>query len=187
MVLDPALIGFRPLAIDDLQLLHRWFAQSHVATWYRDEADLSYDEVVAQYAPSIRGEEPVHGFIITYDGRPIGQIQTYRIAAYPTYRGHIDIVDGMAGVDLLIGDPDYVHQGLGSHILRRFLREIVFGTYGATSCLIDPEVDNTVAIRCYEKAGFRHLTTVQLSPDGPRLYLMRIERAAVAADPVSGH
>ncbi len=54
MVLDPALIGFRPLAIDDLQLLHRWFAQSHVATWYRDEADLSYDEVVAQYAPSIR-------------------------------------------------------------------------------------------------------------------------------------
>jgi RimJ/RimL family protein N-acetyltransferase len=181
VILDPEMIGFRPLEIDDLWLLHRWFAQGHVAAWYRDEAGLSYDEVVAKYAPSIRGDEPVHGFIIAYDGRPIGQIQTYRIADFPTYRGYIEIDGGMAGVDLLIGEPDYVHKGLGSHILCRFVRDIVFGTYQATSCLIDPEVDNTVAIRSYEKAGFRHVATMQQGPDEPRMYLMVIDRAAVEA------
>jgi RimJ/RimL family protein N-acetyltransferase len=181
MFLDPELIGFRPLGLDDLWLLHRWFAQSHVAAWYRDEAGLSYDEVVAKYAPSILGDEPVHGFIITYDGRPIGQIQTYRVADYPSCQGHIDVYAGMAGVDLLIGEPDYVHKGLGSHILRRFLRDIVFGTHGAMSCLIDPEVGNVAAIRSYEKAGFRHVATVQQGLDEPRMYLMLIDRAAVEA------
>ncbi len=179
MMLDPALIGFRPLTMGDLRLLQQWFAQNHVAEWYRDEAGLRYDEVVAKYTPAIRGEEPVHCFVIMYDSRPIGQIQTYRVKDFPTYQDYVDVDDGTAGLDILIGDPAYVHKGLGTPILRRFLRAVVFGTYGATSCLIDPEVRNVAAIRSYEKAGFRHGRTVQLSADDPPVYLMRIDEADV--------
>jgi aminoglycoside 6'-N-acetyltransferase len=178
-MLDPTRIGFRPFDMADLRLLQRWFAQGHVAQWYRDEANLSYAEVVAGYAPAILGHEPIHVWVITYDGQPIGQIQTYSVSDFQSYQGYIDLEDGMAAVDLLIGEPDYVHKGLGSSILRHFLRDIVFGTYQAMSCLIDPEVENAVAIRSYEKAGFRHLKTVQLSATDPPMYLMKIDKADV--------
>jgi len=172
-ILSHTLIDFRPLKMGDLRLLHQWFAHQHVAAWYREESRLSYEGVVAKYAPAILGDKPIHCFIITYGGKPIGQIQTYCIADHTA----IDVDEGMAGVDLFIGDPAYVHQGLGGPILQHFLRAIVFGIYDATSCLIDPEAKNTVAIRAYEKAGFHHLQTVQTEPGGPFMYLMRIDRA----------
>jgi RimJ/RimL family protein N-acetyltransferase len=184
MMYDPGLLACRPLTADDLPLLYRWINEDHVARWYGDEAGLPYKEIALRYDPRSRGEAGVQQFLITYAGQPIGQIQTYMVTDPLEYGGPALVHPGTAAVDLLIGDPRYVHHGLGAPILRRFLREVVFGTLGATRCLIDPEMDNASAIRCYEKAGFRHAMTFRRADSRMEIALLCMDRAdLLATDP----
>jgi len=176
---DPTQIGFRRMTMDDLPLMHRWLQTPHVLEWWWGGVAPSYEAVAEKYGPRIRGEEPTELYLMLSGDRPIGYIQTYMIRDYPEYAALVGTDDGAAGVDLFIGEADYLHKGLGSHILRAFLREIVFGVGDATSCIIGPSEANRIAIRAYEKAGFRSFKTVP-SPNEPTPeYLMRITRADV--------
>ncbi len=175
-------ISFRPLQLADLSLMHRWLNTPHVSRWYYDkEPNLppTYEEVVAEYTLCIEGKEPTRAFLILYADKPIGYIQTYRIGDHPDYSRYVCEDEDAAGVDIFIGESDYVHQGLGPAIMRQFLREIVFADSRVVSCIIGPEPENSVAIRAYEKAGFKYLKTIQV-PDEPQPeYLMRIAREGV--------
>jgi aminoglycoside 6'-N-acetyltransferase len=160
-------------------MVHRWLSNDHVAEWYpianvrRPPPDL----VRRHYLPRLRGEEPGWLFAITLNNRPVGLIQTYFVRDFPNYAAAVQVEDGAAGVDLFIGEEDAVHRGLGSLILRRFLREIVFGEMGAAVCVIGPRPENRIAIRAYDKAGFRYLKTVHVpGEEGGLEYLMRIMR-----------
>jgi RimJ/RimL family protein N-acetyltransferase len=172
-------IGFQRLAIDDLPLMHRWLQTPHVLEWWWSEAALSYEAIVEKYGPCIRGDEPTDAYLILYANRPIGYIQTYMIRDYPEYAAVVDADAGAAGVDLFIGEAEYLHKGLGSQILRAFLREVVFGAGDATCCIIGPSETNRIAIRAYEKAGFRFFKTVPSANEPTPEYLMRITRAEI--------
>jgi RimJ/RimL family protein N-acetyltransferase len=177
--LDASRIAFRPLDREDLGLLHRWLNTDFVMEWWGNQGN-SFEDVVAEYAPGIAGNSPTRGYVILYGDASIGYIQTYMLRDYPDYSVHMGVDEDTAGVDLFIGEREYLHRGLGSSILRTFLAEIVFGTMGAGSCTIDPEPDNTVAIRAYEKAGFRYLKTVQVPAEAHPSYLMQIKRDDLA-------
>jgi aminoglycoside 6'-N-acetyltransferase len=177
--MDPSLIGFRRMTMDDLPRMHHWLAMPHVLEWWWGGVVPSFEAVAEKYGPRIRGEEPTDSYCICSGERPIGYIQTYMIRDYPEYAALVDTDADAAGVDLFIGETDFLHKGLGSHILRAFLREIIFGAGDATSCVIDPSEANRIAIRAYEKAGFRYFKTVP-SPNEPTPeYLMRITRADI--------
>ena len=180
--LDPALIGFRPLALADLPLMHRWLTTPHVARWWYDPEPITLEWVIAKYTPRIAGHVPTHCFVILHDRRPIGFIQTYRLADHPDYDRAVEAGEDAAGVDLFIGEPDAVHRGLGAPVLRRFLAEIVFARWDVASCIIGPEPKNTAAIRAYEKAGFQYLKTVQVGDEPAPEYLMRLARDEVSMD-----
>ncbi len=79
--------------------------------------------------------------------------------------------------DVLIGEADAAHRGLGGPMLRRFLREIVFCDPRFSTCIIDPRPDNSIAIRAYEKAGFLHVRTLSDDGEGNSVYLMELGRA----------
>ena len=179
-------ITFRPLLETDLPLMHRWLSTDHVAEWYPidDVPKPPLDLVCTHYLPMIRNEEPTHPYLILLSNRPIGFIQTYLILDHPEYARAVQVDEGAAGVDLFIGDPSAVHRGIGPQILRRFLREIVFGSLRATSCIIGPQPQNAAAISAYGKAGFEYLKTVQApgSPGDGHEYLMRIERGDLETD-----
>jgi RimJ/RimL family protein N-acetyltransferase len=168
-------ISFRRLTLDDLPLMHSWLNSADVLRWYGQRSS-SYTEVVRKYSRNILGEQPTDSFLIIYGGAPVGYIQTYTIDSYPIYAQLICAEPGAAGVDLFIGEDTYRHQGLGPLVLIRFLNEVVFGTNSAPSCVIGPEPKNTVAIRAYEKAGFRHWKTISLPGEDEPEYLMRIVR-----------
>ncbi|MFN6566597.1 GNAT family N-acetyltransferase [Dendronalium sp. ChiSLP03b] len=61
---------------------------------------------------------------------------------------------------MFIGESNYWNQGIGTKLLSAAVNYI-FEILQAQKIVIDPHVDNTRAIRCYEKCSF---VKVQLLP-----------------------
>ncbi|HEV2359819.1 MAG TPA: GNAT family N-acetyltransferase [bacterium] len=173
----PDRISFRRLAESDLPLLHRWLNTPHVLEWW-DRPGPTLDEVRAKYLPRVSGTHDAVPYLIDRNETPIGYIQLYRIAG-GTWGLH-DTGSGV-GLDLFIGDARYVRRGLGPRILEAFLRKIVFADEAVDACYVDPSPRNRVAIRAYEKAGFRRVPAAAPPDASPAVYLMRITRADVEA------
>lgn len=169
-MLDASKIAFRPMQETDLPLMAKWLQTNFVVEWYGGKS-LTKQEVSEKYLPRILGESYVKPFAILYDDKSIGYIQTYLIEDTPDeYRNAIDLTDS-AGIDLFIGDADYIHKRLGQHILRQFMKTVVFPQMGVKWCVIAPEPANQSAIRAYEKAGFRYTKIANFS-DGEQEYVM---------------
>jgi aminoglycoside 6'-N-acetyltransferase len=154
--------------------MHRWLNTQHVTRWYGDAP--SFEEVREKYEPRISGQVPVEPYLILHGELPIGYIQWYRLSDYSAYAESVRVEEDAAGVDLFIGEAEYLHRGLGSHVLRRFLARVVFADGRVGSCVIGPSVENEAAIRACAKAGFRHFGTVQVPGEPAPEYLMRVSR-----------
>ena len=102
---------------DDLRSVHEWLQSPHVQRWWSSRE--TYEEVVEHYLPSIEGKEPTDLYIVLLDEQSIGFVQTYLVSDHPDYAALVGAGDGVAGVDLLIGDEALTGQGIGSEILRR--------------------------------------------------------------------
>lgn len=152
-------IVFRPLDGADLPDMQRWLADPEVAVWWR-EPDLGLDALVGKYQPMIDGVEPVRGFAIVIDRRPVGFIQAYRIGDHPDYQRQLAIDPEAVATDLFIGDAAWRDRGWGTAALRAFLDRMVFGEMGTAVAVIAPEPANARAIRVYERVGFRWVKTV---------------------------
>jgi len=166
-------ITFAKLEETDIDLLYKWLNTDFVIEWY-GKKNHSYDEIVNKYLPRIKGEEPTHSFIIEYKLKKIGYIQTYLIEDYPEYSQYVEINEKAAGLDLFIGEKEYIHVGLGKYIIKKFLKEYVFPITNAISCIMGPEPKNKIAIKAYEKSGFKYLKTIQVPDEDAPEYLMRI-------------
>lgn len=166
-------ISFRRLEEKDLSLMYKWLNTDFVIEWY-DKGGSSFEKVERKYLPRIKGEQPTFSFIITCDNKEIGYIQTYMIDDYPEYSQWVNTVEQAAGVDMFIGERDYIHKGLGKLILIKFLREYVFQLNNTDCCIIGPEPKNRAAIRAYEKSGFKYLKTIQVPGEDEPEYLMRL-------------
>ena len=168
-------IGFRPLTASDLPLLHEWLQREHVKRWWTDRE--TYDEVVQHYLPQIEGSEPTDPYLILLDDRPGGFIQTYRVSDYPEYRELVAVEEGVAGVDLLIGEPELTGRGFGSEALLSFVLDFVFSDPEIQACVADPDAENVASLRAFERAGFRLVREFVDPNDHDRLHaLLRLER-----------
>jgi aminoglycoside 6'-N-acetyltransferase len=179
-------VGFRLLIEDDLPMLRDWLNSGHVMPWY-EERPLSLDEVRAHYGPRAQGMSNVTAFIATYDGTSVGYLQRYFPHLEPGYWSDQVFPPDTAGIDLLIGDPNFVHRGFGPVMILAFLRTVVFAEEGVPLCIIDPHPANAAAIRAYEKVGFSYLRTIG-PPEHPEpAYLMSIGRSERSTHAVAGH
>src|SRR5262245_21807107 len=150
-------IEFPRLTEVDLPMVEEWLRREHVARWWRDDIG----ESLAEYRRALEGREPTDHFLIEVDGRPVGMIQTYQVSDYPEWEEVVEVGDGVAGVDLMIGDPDLIGQGLGPAVLAQFAREVVFArkeTHGVVATVEEP---NRRSWRAFEKAGFRYVRDVE--------------------------
>jgi len=167
-------ITFRPLAPDDLPMLHRWLNNPAVTRWWYPAP--GFDEVVAKYLPRIAGTAPVYPFVASAGDTPFGYLQWYRLAENPGHPAAAWAGSGAAAVDLLIGEDAYRGRGLGATMLRAFVRTVVFADPGITTCFIDPHPENVAAIRSYRRAGFRELGIGAVTADSDAAWLLRWER-----------
>jgi aminoglycoside 6'-N-acetyltransferase len=153
-------------------LLHEWQQREHVKRWWRDERSLG--ETVAHYLPSLRGADPTDHYVIVLDGRDVGMIETYLVADHPEWDAIVEQGEGVAGVDLLLGEEDAVGRGLGPEVLRAFARDVVFARPGTRAVVAAVDEENRRSWRAFEKAGFRYERDVV--EDGRPHRLMRLER-----------
>lgn len=168
---------FKLLHEDDLELMYKWFQTPHVNKWYARGNQWSLKDIEQKYLPRIKGEDDCPSFIVYHDKKPIGFIQYYSLEnslpeGVNDYKHPIFLEfkpSELAGVDLFIGSVNCLGKGIGTKMLRKFLKEHVFTKFKAVA--IDPESDNLDAIRCYEKAGFE-LSTKERSNDGKSISLM---------------
>jgi aminoglycoside 6'-N-acetyltransferase len=139
------------------------------------------DDSIADDRRAINGEDPTDLYLIRLDGRPIGQLQCYRIDDHPDYAAQLSLDRAAIGIDLFIGEAELIGRGHGPALIRAFLRD-AFPRYGVDLCVIGPARGNVAAIRAYEKAGFRFLK-MYLEPETkePEHYLMELTRAELDA------
>jgi len=163
-------IEFRALAQDDLPLLERWLGEEHVARWWREPVDVVIEKRIA----GIEGSRPTRQFLIVADGRPAGFIQTYLVSDHPDWEEIVRVGENVAGVDLLIGEPDLVGHGLGARVLTAFASDVVFANPATGAVVATVEEANRRSWRAFEKAGFRHVRDVE--EDGLPHRLMRLDR-----------
>jgi RimJ/RimL family protein N-acetyltransferase len=177
--LDPVALRFRPLELEALPLLHRWMHSPHAERWWGRERSLG--EVIAEYSAHITGRVPIYPFMVWYDAAPIGLVEWVRFGDFPELMKVYQLDDPDAvGCDVLIGEECFAHHGLGGPMVTRFLRDFPFRNPKHNACYIDPEKENLIAIRAYEKAGFRFVRDAT-DEDGSPIHLMGLTRAELEA------
>jgi aminoglycoside 6'-N-acetyltransferase len=160
-------IEFEPLRKNDLPLVRGWLEREHVRRWWGAES-LDHAE------DALSGRDKSEYFVIALDGRPVGMIQTYLVSDYPEWEQVVGPGEGLAGVDLLIGEEDVVGRGLGPQVLERFAQEVVFARATTKAVVATVEGANRRSWRAFEKAGFRHVADVV--EDGLPHRLLRLDR-----------
>jgi GNAT superfamily N-acetyltransferase len=174
--------AFRSLAASDLPTVHRWLHAPHAVKWFGGERSLQ--DFSSEYLAYIDGSVPVHAFVVVYQARDIGMVTWERFGDFPELQQLYAVDDpDSANCDVLIGDSAAVHRGLGAELIRTFLAQKVFADPRITSCVIDPFIDNAIAIRAYEKAGFQFLRIAPDDGDGRPLWLMELRREQMSGPP----
>ncbi len=176
-------IAFRPLTPDDLQQVFLWLIRPHVVRGYAP-APSSFMEVVAKYGPRTVDGNVVKSFIAAVDGRDAGYVQAYDVAAFPDYAALTGCAQGTSSIDLFIGEPDFLHRGVGSRLIDRFVSEIVFARPGVRACMAGPAEGNLASVRAFEKAGFRRWKVIRDGDAPPECLLLRERDADVAIAPI---
>jgi aminoglycoside 6'-N-acetyltransferase len=162
-------LSFRPLERGDLPLVDRWLHAEHVRRWWPPYPDLE-----AEYGPVLSGDEPTRVDLVLEDGRPVGLIQTYLVADHPEWEALVQVGPGVAGVDLLLGDPAAVGRGLGPAALAAYAARVVFASPGTTACVAGVDIENHRSLRAFAKAGF--VPVRDYVEEGRPHRLVRLER-----------
>jgi aminoglycoside 6'-N-acetyltransferase len=149
-------ITFRPLRESDFELLTRWLAAPHVRRFFQ-KMPATPGEVAAKYGPRVRAEVPALSHLALSDGAPFGYLQCYRNADWPDWAANIQVDDGIS-IDLFIGEPGFLHRGLGRAMLADYLRDVAFPAFPAEGrAYIAHEPANTAAVACSRAVGFKPL------------------------------
>lgn len=137
---------FRAVEPDDLPLLAEWLRQPHLLEWW-GKADTALAEIMAAME-----DVAIEPLIVELDGQPIAYLQTYDPHLEDDHP-YSDQPFGTLGVDVSIGQAEYLGKGHGSSLLRQFTDQLF--AEGAPRVIIDPHPENARAIRAYTKAGFQ--------------------------------
>ena len=124
------------------------------------------EHVEKKYGPGADGDDKTAMFIVEDNKRPIGYVQSYWIDDYPEHAASVRVSEAI-GLDLFIGEKDYIGKGYGPALLKAFLSEVVPDKYpNASRAVADPSIENNASIRAFEKAGF-YKGDITNDEDGP--------------------
>ncbi|MBS0236470.1 MAG: GNAT family N-acetyltransferase [Proteobacteria bacterium] len=152
-------ITFTPLTTSHFPLLLKWLETPHVKAWW--DQDISYtlakvEEKYGSYTKEYKRvngvDKPIQAYLICADATPIGYAQSYNVYDFPRDEELAGLPESLGGLDIFIGEAEYVGRGIGATAIKLFTKQHVLSQY--KYAFVDPDYDNEVAVRAYEKAGF---------------------------------
>ncbi len=155
-------LTFSQLNDSDFPLLLAWLESPHVKKWWDQEVVYTIDLVKEKFGRHIHGiaisnnlNKRTYAYTISLNKEKIGYVQAYNAHDFAEENG-LDLgafYGSICGVDLFIGNPKFLHRGIGEQILNQFEKQILAPHFDW--CLIDPEKDNVGAIKAFAKSGFK--------------------------------
>jgi RimJ/RimL family protein N-acetyltransferase len=156
-------IALTPFSRTDVELLRHWLTAPHVAVWYPDPED----HVAWATNPPPSGNRA----LIAVGSRAVGYIRWQSVSREVLDSvGLYEIPAGSVDVDMLIGDLEFVGQGIGPKALLALVSQL--RQRGDVPLVgLSPSVQNLSAQRAYAKAGF-HILREYSPPIYGHCYLM---------------
>lgn len=151
MIVQNGSLKIRKLEVKDNVLLEKWLSDPAVLEFYEGR-DNPFDlEKVNEIFYSEDDDEVK--CMVEFDGVEIGYIQFYLIEDETKNEyGYSD--ERIYGTDQFIGNVEYWNKGIGTLLVTTMVNYLIHEKK-ADRVVMDPQVRNTRAIRCYEKCGFK--------------------------------
>ena len=116
--------------------------------------------------------------VITADGRPVGYLCWQRPSPSELEAaGFTDLPEQLVDIDILIGEPEFLGRGVGPRALILLLAKL--HGEGVEFAGLGTSTSNRVAIRAFEKAGFRLFRDFEDPESGPCRYMVAQLRGAI--------
>lgn len=139
---------FIPLRLPHASQLHKWLQEEHVRAFW-DDGDRTLEQVKAHYFQP----RSVDQFLILYDNKPIGYIQSCAIDERHELAKFHPKGKQTQGIDFFIGDKESVGKGFSIGILEAYAAFLKEGRPLLQALLFDPSENNPRAIHIYVKFG----------------------------------
>jgi acetyl CoA:N6-hydroxylysine acetyl transferase len=142
----------------DLALLHAWMNGPEVARFWRMAWPL---EQIADYLRQQDRSTHSTSYLGELDDVPMSYWELYRADLDPLAQ-HYVAREHDAGLHLLLGPAEYRGRGLAVNLLRAISAWQLDADPEAARVVAEPDVENTRAIRAFERAGFRRTADLDL-------------------------
>lgn len=151
ILLQNGKLKVRRLEIEDNVLLAKWLSDPLVLEFYEGRNNPFDLEKVNEvfYAP----EDDEVQCIVEYEGKEIGYIQFYQVDD-DTKKEYGYLNENVYGTDQFIGEVEYWNKGIGTLLVTSIMMFLI-EQKRADRIVMDPQAQNTRAIKCYEKCGFK--------------------------------
>lgn len=160
---------FRPIAEEDLAMLHEWRSRAHVTHWWGPPDPI--EELREDFVTHAHEPRATRAYIASVDGQDIGFIQSYCVMGSGDGWWEAETDPGARGIDQFLALEADLGHGLGRAMIRAFV-DALLRDPDVTVVQTDPDPTNERAIRCYLAAGFQSVGRVE-TPDGEALLLKR--------------
>lgn len=145
----PHALILRPFYDNDIVLFERWLETDHVKPWYDHPQDWLHE---------LKNRHGKFSFIThliaEMEGVPIGFCQYYDMFCGQDHEDWLNIpAPGVIfSIDYLIGEPAYLHKGLGQKMIALMLG--MLRDKGAQTVVVRPDADNVKSNRALEANSF---------------------------------
>ncbi|QED46707.1 GNAT family N-acetyltransferase [Cytobacillus dafuensis] len=153
MLFNNGKLNVRKLEKKDNYLLAKWLSDPKVLEFYEGRDNpFDLEKVNTEfYNPN----DDVNGCIIEFEGVDIGYIQYYELDDETREKyGYSKNTEVIYGIDQFIGEPAYWNKGIGTILVHSMVEYLIIEKH-ADFVVMDPQVCNERALKCYEKCGFK--------------------------------
>lgn len=137
----------------DNVLIAKWLSDPEVLEFYEGR-DNAFDLEKVNKVFFVNDDNEVK-CIVEFKGKAIGYIQYYQLDQQ-TKKDYGYLDEHIYGIDQFIGEVEYWNKGIGTVLIKSMVHYLI-EYKKAERVVMDPQLRNTRAMKCYEKCGFKKI------------------------------